>query len=110
MTTAPVASDLAPIIDLELERLALGQMIAHATYPQYLTSGVSRSVFFRNVHRTVFDAIASVHARGAVADLVLVGHELRERGALEDVGVVYYSALVDGVCAAGWDTSIIFRR
>ena len=97
MTTAQVASDLAPLVDLELERAALGQMLAHATYPRYLTSGVSRSVFFREAHRSVFDAISAVHARGAVADLVLVGHELRDRGQLDDVGHAYYSALVDGV-------------
>ena len=94
---AEVQTALTPLIDLELEQAALGQMIAHGTYPRYLSGGVSRSVFFREAHRFVFDAIAAVHARGAVADLPLVGHELRERGKLEEVGHAYYSALVDGV-------------
>ena len=97
MTTAQVSHDFAPIVDLELERVTLGEMIAHATFPSYLTSGISRSVFFRDAHRMVFDAIAAVHAGGAVADLPLVAHELRQRGKLDEVGVGYYSALIDGV-------------
>lgn len=97
MTTATVSSDHEPLVDLELERVALGQMLVHATFPMYLANGLSRSVFFREAHQAVFDAIGAVHARGAVADLPLVAHELRERGKLEEVGLSYYSALVDGV-------------
>ena len=97
MTTAQVIDDLKPIVDLELERVTLGQMIAHATFPSFLTRGVSRSVFFRDTHRMVFDAIAAVHARGAVADLPLVAQELRQRGKIDEVGLSYYAALIDGV-------------
>ena len=90
-------TDTAPHTNLGLERTVLGHIIAFRAYAAYVSAGLRREDFFRRAHQLVFDAIARVDAEGAPADVTSIGVDLRRRGHLEEVGLVYYSSLVDDV-------------
>lgn len=89
--TAPL-----PAHDLAAERALLGALLAFDLWVPALTRGLRRESFYRDAHRTVFDAGLSVAEEGRAADLVTVGQRLRDRGDLDAVGAAYYSSLVSG--------------
>lgn len=95
--------------NLALERQVLGQMIAYPEmYAHYTGIGLIRDDFFREAHRWIFDAIAAVAARGDTPTVVSVGLELRHQpDRFDEVGVSYYSRLVDDVMRPPADTAML---
>lgn len=82
--------------NLDLEYQVLGQMIRFpGFYEQYVGAGLCRQDFFRSAHRSVWDAIAAVAARGHTPDLTSVGLELTKSGQIAEVGLSYFSRLPD---------------
>jgi len=85
------------LIDLDLERTVLGQMLGHDAYGLYIEAGLRREDFYRGVHGMCFEAIQAVQARGETPDLVTVGQEMRRRETLDAIGAAYFGMLADGV-------------
>lgn len=95
-------TDIGPLIDLELERTVLGQMLVHRdAYGHFVEAGLERSAFYRGVHGFIWEAIQAVDARGETLDLPTVWQELKRRQVDEAVGRAYFGTLGDGVPAPG---------
>lgn len=91
-------TDINPLIDLELERAVLGQMLRYEhAYGLYVDAGLNRASFYRGVHGHVWDAIQALDAKGVHSDLVTVWQELKRAQVDDAVGFAYYSALIDGI-------------
>lgn len=99
MTTTAI--DVNPLVDLELERTVLGQMLQHNAYGLYVESGLERRAFYRGVHGLVFEAIGAVDARGEAPDVVSVWQELKRKQTDDAVGAAYFGKLTDGIPAPG---------
>src|SRR5688500_4517029 len=57
--------------------------------------------FYRPAHRTVFEAIVALYAKGEAVDAITVAETLRRSGILEDVGgAPFLFTLVEGVPTA----------
>lgn len=87
--------DSAPHCNVRLEHDALGAMLS-GSFDAFVGAGLQSADFAKGAHRQVFDAIASVEAKGVRADVVTVALELRKRGTFEDVGAGYFVGLTDG--------------
>jgi replicative DNA helicase len=87
-------TDIALLIDLELERTVLGQIIRYpAAYGLYIDAGLDRSAFYRGVHGHIWEAIQALEERGEKLDMVAVWQELKRTQMDELVGRVYFSQL-----------------
>lgn len=64
------------LADLDLEEVVLGQMLTHGVYGMFASVGLTDEAFWRQEHREMYKAIAEIHKRGVVADLVLLRREL----------------------------------
>lgn len=91
-----------PLIDLELERTVLGQMLVHRdAYGHFVAAGLERPAFYRAVHGFIWEAIQAVDARGETIDLPTVWLELKRKQVDDAVGRAYFGVLGDGVPAPG---------
>jgi replicative DNA helicase len=88
---------IAALVDLTLEREALGQILGFELWPAFTEAGLVRDDFFREEHRLIVDAIAAVHAGGGGADITSVGQYLRASGDLDRIKAPYLAALLDGI-------------
>jgi replicative DNA helicase len=79
------------LADVELERVVLGQITGHGSFPMYESAGLIEDAFFRKEHRQIFLASQALHREGAVADIVTVHH--RDRS----ISPSYLAGLSDGV-------------
>lgn len=99
MTTMP---DVNPLVDLELERTILGQILAFPqAYGLYVEAGLDRPAFYRGVHGFIWDAIQAVDTRGEAIDMLTVWQELKGRQMDDAIGPAYYGKLIDGIPAPG---------
>lgn len=84
--------------ELEAERAVLGTILAWPEHFLAVAAELPVSRFYRHAHRRIYEAIHAVHERGEEIDLLTVMVELRNTGALEDVGgPAYLASLADGV-------------
>ena len=90
-------SDIGPLVDLSLERTVLGQVLNFGIVSAFADAGLEGEHFSRAEHRMIWDAAQQVAEQGANPDLVSVGHQLREAGHMDRVGLAYFSTLGDGV-------------
>jgi replicative DNA helicase len=63
------------LADLEMERVVLGQILAHGVHPMYASVGLTPEAFYRDEHVKIYNAICAIHKRGVTADPVLVRRE-----------------------------------
>jgi replicative DNA helicase len=76
-----------PPHDIEAERAVLAAMMLGAEAAGRAIEALDdASVFYRDAHGKVFQAIVSLYTRSEPADLITVTEELRKRGDLELVG------------------------
>jgi len=82
----------------EAERTVLGAVLVDNAAFNSAAEILSRDDFFRESHRRIFDAMASLAERSQPIDLVTLKDELSRAAALEAVGgAAYLASLVDGV-------------
>jgi replicative DNA helicase len=90
-----------PPQSLEAEQAVLGAMLLDKDAIGRAIEILTADCFYREAHRKVFDAVASLYERGMTADLIGVAEELRARGYLEAVGGnAFLSGLQDQVATA----------
>ena len=77
----------------EAERLVLGSVINGGTEFRIIRNILSRSDFFSERHRRIWDAMEDLDAAGRECDRVSVSQALIDAGKLEGVGVAYVAAL-----------------
>ncbi|MBI4348426.1 MAG: replicative DNA helicase [Elusimicrobia bacterium] len=75
---------------LEAEMAVLGSMLIQSEAVEEALNACSENDFYKDAHKAIYNAIATLYNAGVAADLVTVGEELRRRGALSDVGGVAY--------------------
>ena len=68
----------------------LGSMLIENEAVAKALERVEDGDFYKDAHRTIFAAIQALFTRGAAADLVTVGEELRARGVIGEIGGVQY--------------------
>jgi replicative DNA helicase len=82
----------------EAERTVLGAVLVDGTAFNSAAEVLTRDDFYREGHRRIFDAMASLAERSATIDPVTVKDELVKGAALEAVGgAAYLAGLMDGM-------------
>jgi replicative DNA helicase len=82
--------DTTPPQDLDAEQACIGCCLLDAAAADLVMSTISASDFYREAHRQIFDATASLHQQGQPVDIITISSELRRRGELEQVGGAEY--------------------
>ncbi|MBI5243568.1 MAG: replicative DNA helicase [Elusimicrobia bacterium] len=86
---------------LDAEMAVLGSMLIESDAVERAIEILDEGMFYKDAHRRVFQAIASLHQRRARADLVTVSEELRTLKGLGDVGgAQFLKELQDKVATA----------
>lgn len=83
---------------LEAEKAVLGACLMNADAYGEAAEVLKPRDFFRDAHRRLFEAMATLHEAGTELDTVTVKNELVRRGDVEEVGgPAYVASLTDGV-------------
>ncbi len=91
-----------PPQDLEMEQALLGSLMLNQSSMYEVADVVSVESFYAGKHRTVYDAMLSLHGKGEPIDLVTVSSKLKERKQLQDIGgASYLSELVGAAASPG---------
>ncbi len=94
-------SDRLPPQDLEAEQATLGSVLLDSAAAARVMAVLEVEDFYREAHRTIYEAMLSVHTRGEPVDLITVSEELKRRGQYEQVGgSEYLTALIHQVPTA----------
>lgn len=85
-----------------MERALLGALMLNSSAMYEVADIVGVDSFYAGKHRTIYDAMLSLHAKGEPIDLVTVSSKLRERKQLDDIGGgSYLSELVGSAASPG---------
>ena len=68
--------DKFALADLDLEQVVLGQMLTHGVHGMFTSVGLTHEAFWRQEHVEIYKAIAEIHKRGSVADMIMLRREL----------------------------------
>src|SRR3989344_711968 len=91
-----------PPQDTDTERALLGALMLNQSAMYEVADIVGVDSFYMGKHRTIFDAMLSLHAKGEPIDVVTVSGKLKERKLLEEVGgASYLSELVGAAASPG---------
>lgn len=91
-----------PPQDVDMERALLGALMLNQSGIYEVADVVGIDSFYAGKHRSVFDAMLSLHAKGEPVDLVTVSSKLKERKQLSDIGgASYLSELVNAAASPG---------
>jgi replicative DNA helicase len=83
---------------IEAEKALLGALIINPTYYATLPPGFDRQAFYREAHRTIYDAIKSLYERRVALDMLTLREEIKASGRLDECGGDrYLFDLTDGV-------------
>lgn len=83
---------------LDAERAVLGSILLHEDAFADAAVLIGADDFFRDAHRRIYLAVASLRVEATSIDLVTLKDELARRGELDEIGgPAYLAALVDGV-------------
>jgi replicative DNA helicase len=75
-----------PPQDLDIERAVLGALMISQGSIHEVADILAVDSFYSGVHRTIYDAMLTLHARSEPIDVVTVSAKLKERQELKDVG------------------------
>src|ERR1043166_8761170 len=75
-----------PPQDLEIERAVLGALMLNPGAIHEVADILSVDSMYAGIHRTIYDAMLTLHARSEPIDVVTVAAKLKERKELKDVG------------------------
>lgn len=85
-----------------MERALLGALLLNPSAIYEIVDIVGIDSFYGPKHRTIFDAMLTLHAKGEPIDVVTVSGKLKERKVLSDVGgAAYLSDLVGAAASPG---------
>ena len=91
-----------PPQDIETERALLGALMLNQNAMYEFADVVGVDSFYTGKHRTVYDAMLSLHNKGEPIDVVTVSGKLKERKQLSDIGgSAYLSELVGAAASPG---------
>ena len=82
--------DMIPVHSKEAEMCVLGSMMLSEKAISEVGQIITAADFYQQSHRTMFETIQKLSAKGTTADLVTVRNELQETGVLERCGGVPY--------------------
>lgn len=83
----------------EIERAVLGACLLERTAQSTALKSLRAEMFYITAHRTVFEAISALYARGAAVDMLTVCEELRASGRLDEAGGPFAVAKLAGEVA-----------
>src|SRR3954468_9540459 len=92
-------SGRVPPQDLEIERAVLGALMLNPGAIHEVADILSIDSMYSGVHRTIYDAMLSLHTRSEPIDVVTVSAKLKERQELKEIGGAAF--LNDLVASAG---------
>ncbi len=91
-----------PPQDLDMERALLGALMLNQGAIYEVADIVGIDSFYAGKHRTIFDAMLTLHGKGEPIDVVTVSGKLKERKQLQDIGSTsYLTELVNSAASPG---------
>jgi replicative DNA helicase len=91
-----------PPQDIEMERALLGALMLNQNAMYEVADLVGVDSFYAGKHRTIFDAMLSLYAKGEPIDVVTLSGKLKERKLLTEIGGAgYLSELVGAAASPG---------
>lgn len=84
------ADDRVPPQNIEAEQSVLGSMLIERDAIVRVVDILQPESFYREVHKKIYEAIASLFEQSEAVDVVTLAEELRRRGHLDVVGGVSY--------------------
>lgn len=91
-----------PPQDLEMEKALLGALMLNPQAIYEAADVVGIDSFYAGKHRTIFDAMLSLHTKGEPIDVVTVSSKLKERKQLSDIGgAPYLTELTNAAASPG---------
>lgn len=91
-----------PPQDIDMERALLGALLLNQNAIYEVADLVGIDSFYVAKHRTIFDAMLTLHAKGEPIDVVTVSSKLKERKLLSDIGgAAYLSELAATAASPG---------
>src|SRR3989344_3037773 len=95
-----ITSPRIPPQDTETERALLGALMLNQNAMYEVADLVGIDSFYAGKHRTIFDAMLSLHEKGEPIDVVTVSSKLKERKLLQEVGGSGYLSELTGAAAS----------
>ena len=83
-----------------MEKSLLGALMLSGNAMYEVADIVSSDSFYGGAHRTIFDAMLSLHEKGEPVDISTVSSKLKERKQLKDVGGASYLSELAGAAAS----------
>ncbi|MBI2610386.1 replicative DNA helicase [Candidatus Kaiserbacteria bacterium] len=91
-----------PPQDTETERALLGALMLNQNAMYEVADVVGVDSFYVGKHRTIYDAMLSLHSKGEPIDVVTVSGKLKQRKLLGEIGgAAYLSELVSAAASPG---------
>src|ERR1043166_2017891 len=91
-----------PPQDIDVERAVLGALMLAPGAIHEVADMLSVDSFYASAHRTIYDAMLSLHARSEPIDVVTVAGKLKERKELKDIGgAAFLNELVAAAASPG---------
>src|SRR5258706_3296462 len=85
-----MAVENLPPQNVEAEAGVLGSLLIDPEAVVQVAEFLRPDDFYRDAHRTIFQAVLELYESGEPADLITLTDELQRRGKLEDIGGVSY--------------------
>src|SRR5512143_3249401 len=90
-----------PPQNVEAEQSVLGGILIENDAINTVTEILTTEDFYRDAHRTIFDALLDLSERDEPADLIPTTHELQKNNHLDAIGgASYVASLIDSVPTA----------
>jgi replicative DNA helicase len=91
-----------PPQDIEMEKALLGALMLSQNAMYETADLISADSFYFGKHRTIYDAMLSLHAKNDPVDVVTVSSKLKERKELKDIGGgAYLNEIVNSAASPG---------
>lgn len=94
------SSPRIPPQDLEMERALLGALLLNQNAMYEVADVVGVDSFYAGKHRTIYDAMLSLYAKGEPLDVITVSSKLSERKQLKEMGGTAYLSELAGTAAS----------
>ena len=75
---------------IDIEEAVLGAILLEPDVVVDVLDQLSAECFYKDAHRKIYDAIATLSKRNDPVDILTVSDELRKRGDLDDIGGTAY--------------------
>lgn len=99
---------------IDIEEAVLGAILLEPDVVVDVLDQLSAECFYKDAHRKIYDAIATLSKRNDPVDILTVSDELRKRGDLDDIGgTAYLSQLTLKIGAAAhidYHTKILLQK